>query len=62
MPVDMYYYTESEWNRLGLGILPAERDIKNKIKSSSDGLDMVSTGSRVGEWTTRPAIDANEAK
>ncbi len=53
MPVDMYYYTESEWNRLGCGPLPPERDIRNKVKSSFEGPDMVSTGSRVGEWTAR---------
>jgi hypothetical protein len=62
MPVDMYYYTEGEWNRLGCGPLPLERDIRNKVKSSFEGPDMVSTGSRVGEWTTRQAIDVNEAK
>jgi len=61
MPVDMYYYTESEWSRLGLGPLPPERDIRNKLKSSSEGPDMVSTGSRVGKWTTRQAFDVKEA-
>jgi hypothetical protein len=25
-PVEQYYYSESEWNRLGCGALPAERD------------------------------------
>jgi len=31
-------------------------------KYTSDGPDMVSTESRVGKWTTRQAIDVNEAK
>ena len=26
-PVDRYYYSEDEWNRLGCGPLPAERDL-----------------------------------
>jgi len=30
-------------------------------QDTSDGPDMVSTGSRVSEWTTRQAIDVNEA-
>jgi hypothetical protein len=25
-PVEQYYYSESEWNRLGCGPLPVERD------------------------------------
>jgi hypothetical protein len=25
-PVEQYYYSESEWDRLGCGPLPAERD------------------------------------
>jgi hypothetical protein len=25
-PVDKYYYSEKEWDRLGCGKLPAERD------------------------------------
>jgi len=31
-PIPSYYYSESEWNRLGCGPLPLERD-KTKIKS-----------------------------
>jgi hypothetical protein len=38
MPVDLYYYSEREWSRLGCGPLPPERDIKNK-QSASDGPD-----------------------
>lgn len=30
-PVDNYYYSESEWARLGCGPLPAERD-RNRLK------------------------------
>jgi hypothetical protein len=30
-PIPSYYYSESEWNRLGCGPLPLERD-KTKIK------------------------------
>jgi hypothetical protein len=56
MPVDMYYYTESEWNRLGCGPLPPERNILNR-QSLYDGPDMVSTGSRVGKQTTRESTD-----
>jgi hypothetical protein len=29
-PVEQYYYSEDEWNRLGCGPLPAERD-RNKF-------------------------------
>ena len=32
-PVDKYYYSEKEWDRLGCGKLPAERD-RNKFQDA----------------------------
>jgi hypothetical protein len=61
MPVDMYYYTESEWNRLGCGPLPPERNILNR-QSLYAGPVKVSTGSRVGEWTARESTDVISEK
>jgi hypothetical protein len=29
-PVEQYYYSEDEWNRLGCGPLPPERDRNNQ--------------------------------
>ncbi len=31
-----YYYSESEWDRLGCGPLPSERDISNLYKNDSE--------------------------
>ena len=43
-PVEHYYYSEDEWNRLGCGPLPPERDraqqlqnVITKDNSSNDG-------------------------
>jgi len=60
MPVDLYYYTASEWDRLGCGPLPAERDIKNKqsVFNGPDGFRQ----REIVETATRQAIDVNEAK
>jgi hypothetical protein len=33
-PVDQYYYSKEEWERLGCGPLPPERDIA--LKNSQD--------------------------
>ena len=38
-PVEQYYYSESEWDRLGCGALPAERD-RSQQSSSVDNTDM----------------------
>ena len=32
-PVDSYYYSEDEWNRLGCGPLPPERD-RNRLQDA----------------------------
>jgi hypothetical protein len=32
-PVDKYYYSEKEWDRLGCGKLPAERD-RNRLQDA----------------------------
>ena len=32
-PVEHYYYSEDEWNRLGCGPLPPERDRAQQLKS-----------------------------
>lgn len=34
-PVASYYYSEREWNRLGCGPLPPERDIDNKAHQNA---------------------------
>jgi hypothetical protein len=34
-PVDKYYYSEKEWDRLGCGKLPAERD-RNLVQTHQD--------------------------
>ena len=31
-PVERYYYSEDEWNRLGCGPLPPERDRSQKLQ------------------------------
>jgi hypothetical protein len=31
-PVKQYYYSEKEWNRLGCGPLPAERDHAHQVQ------------------------------
>jgi hypothetical protein len=36
MPRPSYYYSESEWNRLGCGELPPERNIKMTTFTSED--------------------------
>jgi hypothetical protein len=33
-PVESYYYSEDEWNRLGCGPLPAERDRSTKLQNA----------------------------
>lgn len=60
MPVDLYYYSASEWDRLGCGPLPPERDIKNK-QSTSDGPDGFRQREIV-ETATREAMDVIQAK
>jgi hypothetical protein len=32
-PVERYYYSKDEWDRLGCGPLPAERDRANQLKN-----------------------------
>jgi len=32
-PVDQYYYSKEEWNRLGCGPLPPERDRKYQLQN-----------------------------
>ena len=32
-PVDQYYYSESEWARLGCGTLPPKRDCSNQLQN-----------------------------
>jgi len=32
-PVDLYYYSEDEWNRLGCGPLPPERDRTRQLEN-----------------------------
>jgi len=32
-PVEQYYYSEDEWNRLGCGPLPAKRDRNNQLEN-----------------------------
>jgi hypothetical protein len=39
MPVQAYYYSEDEWNRLGCGPLPPERNRELVTESASDGSD-----------------------
>jgi len=51
VPVKDYYYSEDEWNRLGCGPLPPERDIKRQ-QSFFDGPDTVSTGVDSGDGNT----------
>jgi len=36
-PVQQYYYSEEEWNRLGCGPLPKERKRDNFIGSHAKG-------------------------
>ena len=36
-PVDMYYYSEREWNRLGCGPLPEERDRSRLVDAHARG-------------------------
>jgi len=33
-PVDQYYYSEQEWNRLGCGPLPKERNRNNQLQNA----------------------------
>lgn len=51
MPVQSYYYSEEEWNRLGCGLLPPERN-RELAKSTSDGPEMDSTGRARGDGNT----------
>ena len=60
MPVESYYYSASEWDRIGCGPLPPERDIKNK-QSTSDGPDGFRQREIV-ETATRKAMDVIQAK
>ena len=32
-PVEQYYYSEKEWDRLGCGPLPAERDRAHQVEN-----------------------------
>ena len=36
-PVDQYYYSEQEWNRLGCGPLPEERDRSRLVDAHARG-------------------------
>jgi hypothetical protein len=36
-PVDMYYYSEREWNRLGCGPLPEERKKDSFLDAHAKG-------------------------
>ena len=47
-PVEQWYYSEEEWNRLGCGPLPPERDRANQLKN------VVSRGN--------PSIDGKNVK
>lgn len=51
-PVEQYYYSESEWARLGCGPLPAERSKEQQAKDS-----LIQTMSR-----GNPSIDGNVIK
>lgn len=34
-PVEQFYYSEDEWNRLGCGPLPPERDRANQLQNAA---------------------------
>lgn len=54
-PVENYYYSEQEWNRLGCGPLPAERDrAKQKDFTSKQKENIIARGN--------PAVDNNVIK
>ena len=36
-PVDKFFYSEKEWDRLGCGPLPKERDCNNIIDAHAKG-------------------------
>jgi hypothetical protein len=36
-PVQQYYYSDQEWDRLGCGPLPEERDRSNIIDAHANG-------------------------
>jgi hypothetical protein len=36
-PVDQYYYSEKEWDRLGCGQLPKERKRENFLEACARG-------------------------
>ena len=36
-PVEHYYYSEDEWNRLGCGPLPPERDRVQQLQNITGG-------------------------
>jgi hypothetical protein len=36
-PVDQYYYSEKEWDRLGCGQLPKERKRENFLEACAKG-------------------------
>jgi hypothetical protein len=36
-PVEQYYYSEKEWNRLGCGPLPKERDRSKLLDAHAKG-------------------------
>jgi hypothetical protein len=42
-PVELYYYSEDEWNRLGCGPLPPERDrarqLENVVAKDNPAID-----------------------
>ena len=44
MPVQSYYYSKSEWDRLGCGPLPDERNRELVKESTSDGPDRFRQG------------------
>jgi len=39
-PVEQYYYSEKEWDRLGCGPLPAERD-RNKLAEETQQKELL---------------------
>ena len=51
MPVQAYYYSTKEWDRLGCGPLPPERNKDLLKESTSDGPDRFRHGEIMKEAT-----------
>jgi len=56
MPVQAYYYSEDEWDRLGCGPLPPERNKELVNESASDGSDRFRHG-EIAKEATRELTD-----